>query len=67
MLSEALCSVVAMDEEDRGAMGTSGERFARRTFDVRRHADALEDIYCGHTSTTLLDSQIDFREFLHGS
>jgi glycosyltransferase involved in cell wall biosynthesis len=45
MLADALCAVIGAGAEGRRAMGASGERFARRTFGIRNHVDALQDLY----------------------
>jgi glycosyltransferase involved in cell wall biosynthesis len=45
-LADAICALIDAGVDGRSAMGARGERFARRTFDIRRHADALETIYC---------------------
>lgn len=44
-LADVLHRLIAAGAECRRAMGESGERFARRTFDVGRHVAALEDVY----------------------
>jgi len=44
-LAEALCALIVAGAEGRAAMGARGERFARHTFDVRRHVTALDEIY----------------------
>jgi len=44
-LAQALHRVITAGAECRRTMGESGERFARRTFDVRRHVEALDDVY----------------------
>jgi glycosyltransferase involved in cell wall biosynthesis len=45
VFAEALRRVIAAGSEFRLAMGERGERFARRTFDVARHVDALDAVY----------------------
>jgi glycosyltransferase involved in cell wall biosynthesis len=44
-LAAALGGLITAGVEFRRALGERGERFARRTFDVEHHVDALEDVY----------------------
>ena len=44
-LADALSALIDAGVEGRAATGARGERFARHTFDVRRHVTALDEIY----------------------
>lgn len=44
-LADALERLITAGAEQRRAMGARGERFARMTFDVVRHVEALDDLY----------------------